>query len=201
MTTKEEKTVESSVKKDLPTIDIKWKQYVLVKDRVVAFNELYPLWSIRTERFNEWDMEIVKATVIPNVDIPERYFTWWSQAKWSDKKSMVNATAALENCETSAVWRALAFLWLWIVDSIASADEMRKAESASNTPKEKTEFNEEDFERLKQKKDYVKKFKDSVELLKDMEKYYIVSTEWRMKVWELFVDIAHEWEELDWPFH
>ena len=106
-------------------IDIKGKAYVLVSDRIIYFNENYPNGSIVTERFKEWDMEIFKATVTPDVNIPTRCFTWYSQAKWWE--GFINKTSAMENAETSAVWRALAMMGIWVLDSVASADEMAKA--------------------------------------------------------------------------
>lgn len=125
-------------------IDIKWKKYVLVSDRVIYFNDNYPNWSITTERISEREMEIVKATVIPDVANPERKFTGYSQAKRWDW--FINKTAALENCETSACWRALAFMWIGIVDSIASADEINKAENtAKMETKKPTKKIEEDW--------------------------------------------------------
>jgi len=110
-------------------ISIKGKEYVLVKDRVLAFNEVYKNGCIITERLSEWDREIFKATVIPDCANPERKFTWYSQAKWAEDKGKmdINITAAMENAETSAVGRALAMMGIWVIDSIASADEMRKA--------------------------------------------------------------------------
>lgn len=114
----------------LPTIDIKWKKYVLVKDRIKYFNETYPNWSITTERIREGDMEIIKATVIPDCDKPERKFTGYSQAKWWDW--FINKTSCLENAESSSVWRALAFMWIGIDDSIASADEVAKVIQSKN---------------------------------------------------------------------
>lgn len=110
-------------------IDIKGKKYVLVSDRVLYFNEAYPNGSITTERITEWDMEIVKATVIPDCANMDRKFTWYSQAKWWD--GFINKTSALENCETSAVGRALAMMWIWVIDSIASVDEINKAENTA----------------------------------------------------------------------
>ena len=108
-------------------IDIKGKKYVLVSDRVLYFNETYPNGSITTERFSEWELEIVKATITPDCAKPERYFTGYSQAKWGDW--FINKTSALENAETSAVGRALAMMWIGVIDSIASADEINKAET------------------------------------------------------------------------
>ena len=106
--------------------NIKGKQYVLVSDRVLAFNELYPNGSIETKIISDpsSDMVIVKATIVPDVSV-QRTFTGHSQAKWGD--GLVNKTAALENAETSAVGRALGMMGIGVLDSIASADEMAKA--------------------------------------------------------------------------
>ena len=95
------------------------------------FNETYPNGSITTELISSPDsnMVVIKASVVPDVERPERRFTGYSQARWDDKSSMVNASAAMENAETSAVGRALAMMGIGIIDSVASADEMRKAEA------------------------------------------------------------------------
>lgn len=113
---------------NLPTIDIKGKEYVLVKDRILAFHELYKNGSIITEK-TELDTRVeFKATITPDVDKPTRIFTGHSQATWGD--GYINKTSALENAETSAVGRALAFLGIGIIESIASADEVVKAQNA-----------------------------------------------------------------------
>ena len=117
-------------------IDIKGKKYVLVSDRVLYFNENYPNWSIQTTRESVGDMEIVKAFVVPDMEQPNRMFTWYSQAKRGD--GFINKTSALENAETSAVGRALAMMWIWVIDSIASVDEINKAENAAKTTKKPT---------------------------------------------------------------
>jgi len=123
-------------------VDIKGKQYVLVSDRVLYFNEKYPNGGITTELISSPDSEriIVKATVWPDGGElqcgPEtsgwnshRKFTGYSQAVIGE--GMVNKTAALENAETSAVGRALAFMGIGVIDSVASADEMHKAKPAA----------------------------------------------------------------------
>lgn len=120
-------------KNDLPTVSIKGKDYVLVKDRLLFFNENYPKGAIKTELVKyENGQVIVCAKVYPDVSVPDRYFTGWSQAKESD--GMVNKTAALENAETSAVGRALAMMGIGVLESLASADEMVKAEEAASSP-------------------------------------------------------------------
>lgn len=182
-------------------IDIKWKKYVLVSDRVIYFNENYPNWCIQTERFLEWDMEIFKATVIPDIEKPERYFTWYSQAKrvkeLDPKKKMdVNLTSALENAETSAVWRALAFMWIGVIDSIASADEIKKAENEEKRQEKKKEetkwFNKEELERLQGNTEYLKKFSTSDDLIKDIQKYYWVSKEMKMKIADVRANVPED---------
>ena len=119
-------------------IDIKGKKYVLVSDRVLYFNENYPNWSIQTSRESVDWMEIVKAFVVPNIDQPTRMFTGYSQAKWGD--GFINKTSALENAETSAVGRALAMMWIWVIDSIASVDEINKAENTAKAQKPLSPF-------------------------------------------------------------
>ena len=109
-------------------IKIKGKDYVLVSDRVTYFNETYPDGAITTDLVSEptSDYIIVKATVYPEYGVGnKRHFTGYSQAVIGD--GMVNKTAALENAETSAVGRALGFMGIGVIESIASADEMTKA--------------------------------------------------------------------------
>jgi hypothetical protein len=108
-------------------IDIKGKQYVLVSDRILYFNENYVDGSITTELVSQPSDELVviKATVRPNTS--DRAFTGYSQAKWGD--GYINKTSALENCETSAVGRALAMMGIGVIDSVASVDEINKAQT------------------------------------------------------------------------
>jgi hypothetical protein len=111
-------------------IDIKGKDYVMVKDRVQYFNDTYPNGSIATyaEFYPEAAMWFVRAVVLPDSDSGDRMFTGCSQAIIGD--GYINKTAALENAETSAVGRALAFMGIGVIDSIASTDEINKATAA-----------------------------------------------------------------------
>jgi len=151
-------------------IDIKGKKYVLVSDRVIYFNENYPNWSIQTTRETVWDMEIIKAFVVPDVSEPTRMFTWHSQAKRWDW--FINKTSALENAETSAVGRALAMMWIWVIDSIASVDEINKAENSAKTIKkptyqsrfQKAISNVEFMKQCLDQNDFINKIKDKYEL-------------------------------------
>src|SRR3990172_7592166 len=106
-------------------IDFKGKKYVLIADRVTYFNSQYPKGSIETELLSEpdADMVVVKTTISTGEG---QKFTGMSQAKWSDTQSFVNKTSALENAETSSCGRALAFMGIGVIDSIASVDEINK---------------------------------------------------------------------------
>lgn len=157
-------------------IDIKWKKYVLVSDRVLYFNENYPNWAITTERFTEWELEVVKATVYPDLASPLRYFTWYSQAKWGD--GYINKTSALENAETSAVGRALAFMGIWVIDSIASADEMNKA-TASGLKR----MTDADYKKFEQNKSMFQTWDEAVNTVKTK---YIVDSILEAKIRALY---------------
>ena len=113
-------------------IKIHGKDYVMVKDRIIHFNEHYPNGSIRTELIEMTDRFIVKSTVIPDVDKPERYFT--GHAEEVIGSSQINKTSALENCETSSLGRSLGCMGIGVEDAFASADEVKNAQHQQNNP-------------------------------------------------------------------
>lgn len=112
-------------------IDIKGKKYVLVADRILYFNQEYPNGRIKTYLKSKPDADrvVIKAVVMPDVDNDKRVFTGYSQALWGD--GYINKTSAIENCETSAIGRALAMMGIGVVDSLASVDEINKADIQS----------------------------------------------------------------------
>lgn len=112
-------------------IKIQGKSYVLVSDRILYFNETYPSGCITTDMVKYEDKQIIiKATVYPEW-LQGRTFTGYSQSiEW---QGYINKTSALENAETSAVGRALAMMGIWVIDSIASVDEINKAKGAEAT--------------------------------------------------------------------
>jgi hypothetical protein len=79
---------------------------------------------------------VVKAIVCRILKNKEFLPVFTSQ--WSDTSSFVNKTSALENCETSAVGRALAFMGIGVIDSIASVDEVNKTTYTSPSPLKQT---------------------------------------------------------------
>ena len=118
----------------------KGKEYTEVKDRLDAFLSEYPEATIEPrlvsvnnvtdtpsgERCNEY---LVQATVYPmKEDKPDWYYV--GHAAERDNTGFVNKTSALENCETSAVGRALAFAGFGGGYSIASKEEVDNAKAA-----------------------------------------------------------------------
>lgn len=113
-------------------INIKGKDYVLVSDRILYFNKNYTKGSITTEIIKyDKNQVFMKATVTPDVDVPNRFFVWHSQ-EVNNGSNFINTTSMLENAETAAVGRALWLMWIGVIDSIASVDELNKA---TNKPK------------------------------------------------------------------
>lgn len=176
-------------------IDIKGKKYVLVSDRVLYFNEAYPNGSIITQRImtDEPWIEIFKATVTPDTEQPNRCFTWYSQARWWE--GYINKAAALENAETSAVGRALAFMWIWVIDSIASMDEINKATNTpTSTTNRKPKFTLDDFNRFKEKKAW--EFSNYQEAKAYIEQYFTLGKDLYWKVMDLYGSSEDESQEL-----
>ncbi len=118
-------------KEKLKTVNIKGKEYVTVNERIRYFNEAYKNGTIRTKIISHEEGSILmKAIVIPDVENPKRVFTGYAQE--NKGKGMVNTTSYIENCETSAIGRALGFLGIGVETSIASADEVAKAVASQN---------------------------------------------------------------------
>jgi hypothetical protein len=113
--------------KKLKTVNIKGKEYVMVHERILAFHEAYENGSIETEYFQDGATWVVKATVRPDANNEARKFIGHAQEVEGD--GFINKTSALENAETSAVGRALGMLGIGIIEGMASADEVKKAQN------------------------------------------------------------------------
>lgn len=112
-------------------VKIQGKDYVLVADRIIYFNENYPTGSITTQLVSAPQDQtiIIQAVVTPDIEKQHRIFTGYSQAVIG--QGYINKTSALENAETSAVGRALAMMGIGVIESVASVDEINKAQQAS----------------------------------------------------------------------
>ena len=117
------------------TTSIKGKEYAEVNQRVKAFRTLYPEGFITTEILcREGGLCIIKATVGYYAD-GKSVILATGTAYEKEGSSQINRTSYIENCETSAVGRALGMAGFGIDTSIASADEMNNAllQQDSNT--------------------------------------------------------------------
>ena len=105
------------------TIDVKGKAYALVNERIKAFRFLYPEGTIETDLISDDGEKCVfKATASVNGLV-----LGTGTAYEMKDSSFINKTSYIENCETSAVGRALAMCGIGIDVSIASAEEVQNA--------------------------------------------------------------------------
>jgi hypothetical protein len=120
------------------TVKIHGKEYKTVALRIQEFREKHPDFTIQTELVEANDMLVVmKATISMG---PQVIATGYAEEVRTASK--INRTSALENAETSAVGRALAFFGLG-GSEIASADEVANAISQQNN-----QASNEEMERL-----------------------------------------------------
>lgn len=123
------------VNKRLKPIDIKGKDYNTVNQRVLAFRELFPNGSIRTEVItHDGDSILMKTTIRDG----EGNILSTGHAREEKEASFINKSSYIENCETSAVGRALGFIGIGAVEQIASVEEIKKAEEEKEKELEKS---------------------------------------------------------------
>lgn len=110
--------------KTIKTTDVKGKDYAEVNQRIKAFRMLYPSGTILTEMVsNENGVCIFKASVYDGDD----HILATGTAYEKEGSTFINKTSYIENCETSAVGRALGMCGFGIDTSIASAEEVQNA--------------------------------------------------------------------------
>ena len=131
--------------KTIKTTDIKGKAYAEVNQRINAFRMLYPEGTIKTEilSLNE-GVCVIRATVGYYYG-GEFIVLGTGIAYEKEGSTFINKTSYIENCETSAVGRALAMVGIGINTSVASFEEVSNAiinqERESGPPKAYTRQN------------------------------------------------------------
>jgi hypothetical protein len=106
------------------TVNIHGKDYITVAKRVNDFRELYKQeFSLETEIISADELIVVMKASIRTKD---GFIVATGHAEEVRTASMINKTSALENCETSAIGRALASLGLAGTE-FASANEVQQA--------------------------------------------------------------------------
>jgi hypothetical protein len=104
-------------------VNIHGKQYATVAHRLQQFRALYPAAQIITELMADDGTKVIMRSEIRINDIC--IATGWAEEVRGS--SNINKTSALENCETSAIGRALAIAGFDSSGSICSADEVKIA--------------------------------------------------------------------------
>ena len=108
----------------IKTTDIKGKEYAEVNQRIKAFRMVYPNGSITTELLALKDGVCIFKAKVTNND-GDVIATGTAYEK--ENSTFINKTSYIENCETSAVGRALGMAGFGIDTSVASAEEVQNA--------------------------------------------------------------------------
>lgn len=116
----------------MKTIDIKGKKYVEVNERIKHFRENYLGSIVTTLLSNNNGVCIFKAEIIIDGIVMAT-----GHAYETENSSFINKTSYIENCETSAVGRALGIMGIGIDTSIASAEEVNNAIVNQSKPETK----------------------------------------------------------------
>ena len=117
-------------------VNIRGRQYETVASRVKRFREHHADWTLETAIVHRDDTVVVVEARISDESGRLRAN---GHAEEYRKASSINRTSALENCETSAIGRALAALGLGGTE-FASADEVARAVSGEKPGYDESEL-------------------------------------------------------------
>ena len=106
------------------TTDIEGKQYSEVSQRIKAFRLVHPSGCITTEII---DMDNGIVTMKASVFDEQNHLLGTGFAQEKENSSFINKTSYIENCETSAIGRALGMCGYGVDVSVASAEEVQNA--------------------------------------------------------------------------
>lgn len=117
-------------------IDVKGKEYVMVNQRIKAFRMVYPGGAIKSTPIKIDDNEAIFMTECFDED---GKLLATGHARELRSASFINKTSYIENCETSAVGRALGMCGFGIDTSVASAEEVQNAQAQQEQANKVTE--------------------------------------------------------------
>ena len=122
------------------TGEVTKKEYAEVNQRIKAFRMVYPTGTILTDMLsNENGVCVFKASVGYKDENGERHILGEGTAYEKEGSTFINQTSYIENCETSAVGRALGMAGFGIDTSIASYEEVKNAIANQEQVQEKTD--------------------------------------------------------------
>jgi len=121
----------------MKTINIKGKEYVQVNERIGYFQsqKKYEKWGIETIKIKDEVCQIKKDRLVQFRAVvfdENKMIRATGHAEEYMGSSYINKTSFIENCETSAIGRALGLLGIGIDTSIASAEEVSNAIANQN---------------------------------------------------------------------
>ena len=164
-------------RKDKKTGEIQSKDYAEVNQRIKAFRMCHPNGTITTEIISiENGVVIMKASVYDE----DGKVLGSGYAYEKENSTFINQTSYIENCETSAVGRALGMCGFGIDTSVASYEEVQNA-MANQGEQEEKKLNK------KATPKQVEKVKELVSDIPKMLEYYQVE-----KVEDLSIEQASE---------
>ena len=112
----------------IKTTAIQGKDYAEVNQRIKAFRMVFPDGFIRTELVSlEGGVAIFRAECGYYLEDSKEVILGTGTAYEKEGSSFINKTSFIENCETSAVGRALGMCGFGIDLSVASAEEVQNA--------------------------------------------------------------------------
>lgn len=121
----------------IATTDIKGKEYAEVNQRILAFWELFPDGRIETIKSHDDGQRCdFTCNVYRKFEDEKPIATGHA---FETKQGMINSTSYVENCETSAIGRALGILGIGATKALASAEEVQQAIEQQEAPQKAAE--------------------------------------------------------------
>ena len=118
----------------MKSVDIKGKQYIMVNERIKEFRKQHPNGQILTQVMANADGQVMFQAKV----IVDGVLVATGHAYEKEASTFINKTSYIENCETSAIGRALGVYGIGIDASLASAEEVVNAVNNQESTKNKT---------------------------------------------------------------
>ena len=116
-----------AVSNEIVTTNIKGKEYAAVNGRINAFRRLYPQGFISTEIVSLQEGVVVMKATCGYYENGQAVVLGTGLAYEREGSSNINKTSYIENCETSAVGRALGMAGIGVTTAVASSEEVQNA--------------------------------------------------------------------------
>lgn len=114
------------------TTNIQNREYAEVNQRIKAFRMCYPEGSITTKILSIENGVVIFVATVSYEDENGTHVLGTGTAYEKEGSTFINKTSYIENCETSAVGRALGMAGFGIDTSVASAEEVQNAIANQN---------------------------------------------------------------------